>query len=84
MGACFWLSGSDLCSACLFPAIRLSGPQIDDARTLTGDGPVTLAELCATARIGDPDQTRWMWAMYGKERAARLETTIRRQSQIAA
>lgn len=84
MGPCFWLAGSDLCSACLFPAIRLSGPQIEEVRTIAPESPLTLVDLCQTARHGDADGTRWFWAVYGKERGRRLEAAIRFHAHCAA
>jgi hypothetical protein len=72
-GACTWLVRTDLCSACLFPTIRLSGPQVEDARTISPEGPLTLDVLCLGARAGDADSVRWFWAVYGRELRLRLE-----------
>lgn len=76
-GACSWVDGSDLCSACLFPSIFLSGPQIDEARTLAPEGPLTVGTLCQDALTTDGENVRWFWGVYGRELRLRLETTLR-------
>lgn len=72
LGECFWLAGSTLCGACLFPKIRLHGPLAGDGGLEGPDGPLTVDELCADARIGDPEAIRWFWGVYGREVRERL------------
>lgn len=83
-GACSWIKGTDLCSACYFPSTRLSGPQLDDARTVASDGPLTVSDLCLDARLQDADAVRWFWGVYGRELRAVLETAVRGVTILAA
>ena len=83
-GACSWVPGSDLCSACLFPSTKLSGPQIEDARTIVTDDPITLRDLCDNAAAGDGDSVRWFWGVYGRELRARLHTALNTMVFLAA
>lgn len=71
LGACFWLDGSDLCGACLFPRIRLRGPLVAATTHDLTDSPLTVGALCRDARCGDVDTIRWSWAVYGREVRAR-------------
>jgi len=82
-GACSWTHGSDLCSACASPSIKLSGPDVEEeARTVAGLA--TLGNLCHDARTGDADDIRWFWCLYGRELRGRLETALRCLTTIAA
>jgi hypothetical protein len=72
LGECFWLSGSDLCGGCLFPKIRLHAPLAGDGTFDGPEGPLTMNELCADARRGDPEAIRWFWGVYGRKVRARL------------
>jgi hypothetical protein len=67
LGECFWLDGTSLCGACLFPKIRLHGPLAGDAILDGPEWPLTLNELCIDARVADPDSIRWFWGVYGRE-----------------
>jgi hypothetical protein len=71
-GSCFWLDGSDLCGACLFPRIRLRGPLAGDPSFDAAGVPLTVNELCYDARAADPESMRWFWAVYGREVRLRL------------
>ena len=72
LGECFWLAGTALCGGCLFPTIRLHGPLNGDGAFDGPDGPLTVNELCADARHGDPEAIRWFWGVYGREVRERL------------
>jgi hypothetical protein len=72
LGECFWLAGTPLCGGCLFPKIRLHGPLTGDGSFDGPDGPLTMNELCADARCGDPEAIRWFWGVYGREVRERL------------
>lgn len=71
-GECFWLAGSDLCGGCMFPKIRLHGPLAGDGNLDGLECPLTVKELCADARIADPESIRWFWGVYGREVRARF------------
>ncbi len=83
-GACAWVPGTDLCSACFFPATFLAGPHLDDARTVAADGPLSIDTLCRDARTNDGDSVRWFWGVYGRELRMRLEAAVRSLSVLAA
>jgi hypothetical protein len=71
-GGCFWLAGTTLCGACLFPKIRLHGPLTSDGELDEPGGPLCMDALCAGARRGDPESIRWFWGVYGREVRRRL------------
>jgi hypothetical protein len=71
-GDCFWLAGTDLCGACLFPKIRLHGPLAGDGIFDGPGGPLTVSGLCVDARVADPESIRWFWGVYGRELRARF------------
>jgi hypothetical protein len=56
----------------MFPLIRLHGPLAGDGTIDAPEGPLTVDELCADARRGDPEALRWFWAVYGREVRERL------------
>jgi hypothetical protein len=68
----------------LFPSISLSGPQIEEARTVSPEGPLTVGSLCQDARTTDHDNVRWFWGVYGRELRVRLESAMRSLAMIAA
>ena len=72
LGECFWLAGSTLCGACLFPKIRIHGPLAGDGGLDGPEGPLTVDELCLDARSGDQEAVRWFWGVYGREVRERL------------